>query len=215
MFNVERLTINVERLIEMADTGVRGLLYGVSAINILIFCWLSSLGGGWQVEKGKKNVIRFASAYLKRKSFSLISDFCQKTVSAITFFDGVLLWTFSVSRKATSFPAAFSCLFLSLWAKHRCLLPRAESRWVDRGLAWGASRRRETCTGIHLHRLHPEVGTPSSGTGKEKCGPTHVNPHLFFLHITLSLNHNFTTVDSSFVSDPRGAIFICALATNR
>lgn len=48
-----------------------------------------------------------ASAYLKRKSFSLISDFSQKSVSAITFFDDVLLWAFSVSRKATGFPVAF------------------------------------------------------------------------------------------------------------
>ena len=36
----------------MADTGVRGFLYGVSAINILIYSWLFSLGGGWQVKKG-------------------------------------------------------------------------------------------------------------------------------------------------------------------
>ena len=43
----------------MADTDVRGLLYGVSAVNVIIYRRLSSLGGGWQVEKEKKNVIRF------------------------------------------------------------------------------------------------------------------------------------------------------------
>ena len=43
----------------MADTGVRGVLYGVSAVNVIIYRRLSSLGGGWQVEKEKKNVIRF------------------------------------------------------------------------------------------------------------------------------------------------------------
>ena len=31
----------------------------------------------------------------------------------------------------------------------------------------------------------------------------------------LSLNHNLFAVGSSFISDPRGTIFICALATNR
>ena len=41
----------------MADTGVRGFLYGVSAINVIIYSWLSFLGGGRQVEK---SVIHFS-----------------------------------------------------------------------------------------------------------------------------------------------------------
>ena len=45
----------------MADTGIRGLLYGVSAVNVIIYCRLSSLGGGWQVEK--EGVYRMKSSF--------------------------------------------------------------------------------------------------------------------------------------------------------
>ena len=49
-----------------------------------------------------------ASAYLEIwKSFSLISDFCSKSVSIITFFVMMFCLGGSVLRKATGFPAAF------------------------------------------------------------------------------------------------------------
>ena len=47
----------------MADTGVRGLLYGVSAVNVIIYRRLSSLGGGWQVEKEKRMLFVFGCLF--------------------------------------------------------------------------------------------------------------------------------------------------------
>lgn len=37
----------------MADTGVHGLSYAVSAISLLIYCRLRHLSGGWQVKRVK------------------------------------------------------------------------------------------------------------------------------------------------------------------
>lgn len=51
----------------MADTDVRGVLYGVSAVNVIIYRRLSSLGGGWQVETES-----FTSEYLSGKSVSTL-----------------------------------------------------------------------------------------------------------------------------------------------
>ena len=64
---------------------------------------------GQDVGVGGGNLLErlVAATYLKRKSFSLISDFSQKSVSAITFSDDVLLWSFRSLRKATGLPVAF------------------------------------------------------------------------------------------------------------
>ena len=42
-----------------------------------------------------------------------------------------------------------------------------------------------------------------------------MRPPISTIKFVLLLNHNFTAIESSFISDPRGAIFFCALATNR
>lgn len=72
---------------------------------------------GQDVGVGEVNDLSRPPTSKNGKSFSLISDFCSKSVSIINdlsdnrllrnLFDAVLLGFFSVLRKATGFPAAF------------------------------------------------------------------------------------------------------------
>ena len=65
----------------MADTGVCGLLYAVSAISSFIHCGLVRFGGGWQIES--KNLFPCLSLELEEVLCVIVADVFDHLVYAL------------------------------------------------------------------------------------------------------------------------------------